>query len=61
MTGMETKRARVKCIARLTRWFVSFAELSCLNTPILYVAIVRFLFLSLHVSFLAYNRPMLSS
>jgi len=29
MMGMETKRARGKCIL-LTRWFVSFAELSCL-------------------------------
>jgi len=29
MTDMETKRARGKCIA-ITRWFVSFAELSCL-------------------------------
>ena len=31
MTGMEIKRARGKCIAKLTRWFVSFAELSCMQ------------------------------
>ena len=29
MTGMETKRARGSLNAQLTRWFVSFAELSC--------------------------------
>ena len=31
MTGRETKRAIGKCGAKLTRWFVSFAELPCLS------------------------------